>query len=62
MLLHIDGEVVEIRPSEFFESKTLVDSRYLELIEAPKKKGRPTKNPKPKAIIEEKYGNTSSST
>jgi hypothetical protein len=36
MLLHIDGEVVEIRPSELFESKILINSRYLELIEEPK--------------------------
>ncbi len=45
MLLHIDGEVVEIRPSELFESKSLVDSRYLELIKPVKKKGRPAKDP-----------------
>ena len=31
MLLHIDGEIVEIRPGEFFNSKGLVESRYLEL-------------------------------
>lgn len=37
MLLHIDGEVVEIRPSELFESKVLVDSRYLQLIEQEEK-------------------------
>jgi len=37
MLLHIDGEVVEIRPSELFESKVLVDSRYLELIDEEQK-------------------------
>ena len=46
MLLHIDGEVVEIRPGELFESKTLVDSRNLEIISKPaekKKKGRPSK-------------------
>ena len=46
MLLHIDGEVIEIRPGEFFESKNLVDSRYLEIINKPaekKKKGRPPK-------------------
>ena len=64
MLLHIDGEVVEIRPSEFFESKTLVDSRYLELIikkEEPKKKkvGRPTKSSKTKHI-ENNHGTSSS--
>ena len=38
MLLHIDGEVVEIRPSELFESKSLVSSRYLELINKPVEK------------------------
>ena len=46
MLLHIDGEVVEIRPGELFESKTIVDSRNLEIISKPaekKKKGRPSK-------------------
>ena len=32
MLLHIDGAVVEIRPGELFESKSLVDSRYLEVL------------------------------
>jgi len=46
MLLFIDGEVIEIRPSEFFESKVQVDSRYLELvIEDKPKKGRPKKAP-----------------
>lgn len=43
MLLHIDGEVVEIRPSELFESKGAVESRYLELVSEPKKMGRPKK-------------------
>jgi len=46
MLLHIDGEVIEIRPGELFESKTLVTSRNLEIISKPvekKKKGKPTK-------------------
>lgn len=32
MLLHIDGEIVEIRPGELFESRTKVKSRYLELL------------------------------
>jgi hypothetical protein len=62
MLLHIDGEVVEIRPSEFFESKTLVASRYLELISKPiekKKKGRPPKKaPTPQTFIEESHGSS----
>ncbi|MDA7494685.1 hypothetical protein N8467_01305 [bacterium] len=35
MLLHIDGKVVEIRPSELFESRSEVSSRYLELVKAP---------------------------
>jgi hypothetical protein len=32
MLLYVDGNIVEIRPSELFESKELIDSRHLELI------------------------------
>jgi hypothetical protein len=61
MLLHIDGEVVEIRPSEHFESKTLVDSRYLELVNEQKKRGRPTKkDSKSKPSIEETHGRRSS--
>ena len=63
MLLHIEGEVIEIRPSEFFESKNLVDSRYLELVSKPvekkKKKGRPPKKaPKPQTFIEESHGSS----
>ena len=38
MLLHIDGEVVEIRPSELFSSKLPVESRYLEPVLEPKKR------------------------
>ena len=62
MLLHIDGEVVEIRSSELFESKTLVTSRYLELIEKPiekKKKGRPAKSSKPNIFLKETDGTSS---
>jgi hypothetical protein len=44
MLLHIDGEVIEIRPGELFESRSLVSSRHLEIINIPKKKGRPAKS------------------
>jgi hypothetical protein len=65
MLLHLDGEVVEIRPSELFESKTLVTSRYLELINKPipkKKAGRPAKSSKPNIFIEENHGKSSSGT
>jgi hypothetical protein len=40
MLLHIDGEVVEIRPGEQFKSKKEVESRFLELLNQPKPKGR----------------------
>jgi len=61
MLLHIDGEVVEIRPSELFESKSLVTSRYLELIIEPeKKKVKTSKAPKGNIFKEENYGKSSS--
>jgi len=64
MLLHIDGEVVEIRPSELFESKTLVTSRHLELASEPLKKKKKEKATKkaaaPKTFIEDSYGNSSS--
>lgn len=43
MLLHIDGEIVEVRPGEYFNSKGLVESRFLELL-SPKPKPKPTKN------------------
>ena len=62
MLLHIGGEVIEIRPSELFESKTLVDSRHLELISNPvKKKKEPSqkKVPQSKPFIEESHGKSS---
>ena len=64
MLLHIDGEVVEIRPSELFESKNFVNSRYLELISKPverKKKGRPTKTPNTNIFIDKSNGAETSS-
>jgi len=65
MLLHIDGEIVEIRPSELFESKNFVNSRYLELISKPiekKKKGKPAKAPNKKNIfIEKEHGSETSS-
>ena len=38
MLLHIDGEIVEIRPGELFESAKVVESRYLEIISSPPKR------------------------
>ena len=46
MLLHIDGKVVEIRPSELFESRSEVSSRYLELVNAPIKKTQSLKKKK----------------
>ena len=55
MLLHIDGEIVEIRPGELFNSKRLVESRYLELLNQPK---QPKRGPKPK--IKEEDGSTES--
>ena len=64
MLLHIDGEIVEIRPSEFFESKSFVNSRYLELINKPvekKKKGRPQKAPNKNIFVEKSHVSETSS-
>lgn len=50
MLLHIDGEIVEIRPGELFKSKSKVTSRYLEVIatvaKTPKKDTTPKRKPK----------------
>ena len=46
MLLYVDGNIIEIRPSELFESKALMDSRYLELIEEPKQEEPEIKNKK----------------
>jgi len=43
MLLHIDGEIVEVRPGEYFNSKGLVESRFLELLNR-KPKPKPTTN------------------
>ena len=43
MLLYIDGNLVEIRPSELFESIALIDSRYLELIDEPQSDSEPKK-------------------
>lgn len=43
MLLFVEDKIVEIQPSELFESNELIDSRYLELLveerqEEPKKR------------------------
>lgn len=62
MLLHIDGEVVEIRPSEFFESKAPVESRYLELVKEKKKVGRPPKTEAKESKIKESDAELRSST
>jgi len=45
MLIHLENEIIEIRPGELFESKTFVNSRYLQVLSSPivKKKGRPKK-------------------
>lgn len=62
MLLHIDGEVIEIRPGERFESKTLVDSRFLEVIEEEKKEVPKKKKGRPKTFTEDivnDYGSSS---
>ena len=47
MLLQLDGEVIEIRPGEIFESSAPVDSRYLEEMLPPKPTTR-TKKSSPK--------------
>lgn len=63
MLLYLDNDVIEIRPGELFESKSLVDSRYLDIISSPTKKkktGRP-KKVSSTLIFEEKF-NVSSAT
>lgn len=45
MLLFIDGEVIEIRPGEMFESKKLIEFRHLEIInnsdQQKKRRGKP---------------------
>ena len=38
MLLYVDGKVVEIRPGERFTSQREVASKYLELLNPPRKK------------------------
>ena len=61
MLLHIDGEIVEIRPGELFDSNKIVKSRYLELINPPlQKKPKRSYKPKPKFIEDEEDGSTQS--
>ena len=59
MLLHIDGEVVEIRPSELFESKAAVESRCLEIIKEKKKVDKPPKEEKKNIFLEKKHGTSS---
>jgi len=59
MLLHIDGEVVEIRPGEFFQSNKAVDSKYLEKIATSKKKGRPPKKQEVIQIFKEEMNGSS---
>jgi len=64
MLLHVDNEIVEIRPGEEFTSISLVTSRFLEELTAPPKiikKGRP-KKPKVQSVFDEELNGSSSST
>lgn len=62
MLLHIDGEIVEIRPGEQFESKSYVSSRYLEEVgNSPLVKKVKKRAPK-KAVTFKEVLNGSSST
>ena len=64
MLLHVDGEIVEIRPGELFESKSYLDSRYLERIDKKKitikKRGRPKNKPYITTFEDKLNGNSSS--
>jgi hypothetical protein len=41
MLLHVDGDIVEIRPGEIFKSRRLLDIRYLEILDQPKPRSKP---------------------
>jgi hypothetical protein len=44
ILLYVDGEIVEIRPGEFFESSDVICIKHLEKIESkPKPKPKKTK-------------------
>jgi len=60
MLLHIDGVVVEIRPGELFESRSLVESRFLEEINKPEKKVKRKKPNTSKQFLEELDASSSS--
>jgi len=51
MLLYIDGEVIEIRPGEFFESKNFIESRFLEVINKPEKPKKKIGRPKTKEVF-----------
>lgn len=65
MLLHVDNEIVEIRPGEEFTSKTLVNSRHLEELGkiSKGKKGRPPKKaPQTEQIFTEGLNGSSSRT
>ena len=67
LLLHIDGDIKEIRPGEIFTSNTIVDSRYAELQSVGKKKssnispkkGRPKKVISPNIFEGESNGSSS---
>ena len=53
LLLHIDGDIKEIRPGEIFTSNTLIESRFVELQfeEQKKKPSKSAKKGRPKKII-----------
>lgn len=40
MLIHVDGNIVEIRPGEVFKSRKLLDIKYLEILDQPKPRVR----------------------
>jgi hypothetical protein len=65
MLLHVDGEVIEIRPGEILKSHQLIESRYLEVIEElpkEKKKSKPKKQTFTESIKAKNINANSSST
>ena len=53
LLLHIDGDIKEIRPGEIFTANTLIESRFVELQfeERENKSIKSVKKGRPKKII-----------
>ena len=60
MLLCVDGKVLEIRPGEILQTQSLVDSRYLELINDKPKVASKVGRPKKRNIKESLDGSSTS--